>query len=530
MHDYREFFVMPYLVMFHDTMAYGSHHFMTNFKFQCVIREHLLFDNLLDVTSEEQRREFEDCVLLTKNGYCNNLAPAKVGEKVAILLTVEDQSISTVRLCFRVIRYDGVPVTCGFQTLLPVAKETGVIVRAPAYLAGFSSRLAERLRRPSFADRALAGKTRDVFDPEAIEIGVAVANAQGADALPRFIRVPDGDNVVQAGTVMSVPDTVHAAQGSTDGDHAERLVVAKTGLLRIHRAAQRDVVQEFQCTVTADNVFLNDHLVEGRPTYPGAFLVELVSEVAREMCPGQVVTRLRDLHLMRFIKLPSDGRSVMIRAEAEIMQGSEDGALIAVRILTDFVHRSGTVLQKDVVHMDVRVQMSRSFPQIKAAMRSAPDEAVSTDDPYLSPDSPVRLSGPFNCLSEIRIGQDRRTAVYKVAGTETLAELRDYRAPVFLLDAMLRFSMLHIAPDGSVPVYVPIRCGSLELFGINDLDLVSGGLAVSLEGSTPVVSGDTIRNDQVIAIDGDGRVIAIASNLEAQRAGEVYAVKRVVAG
>ena len=47
---------------------------------------------------------------------------------------------------------------------------------------------------------------------------------------------------------------------------------------------------------------------------------------------------------------------------------------------------------------------------------------------------------------------------------------------------------------------------------------------------TPVVSGDTIRNDQVIAIDGDGRVIAIASNLEAQRAGEVYAVKRVVAG
>ena len=57
------YFAMPYRVLFHDTMAYGSHHFMTNFKFQCVIREHLLFDNSLDVTTLEGKREFDKVIL-----------------------------------------------------------------------------------------------------------------------------------------------------------------------------------------------------------------------------------------------------------------------------------------------------------------------------------------------------------------------------------------------------------------------------------------------------------------------------------
>ncbi len=74
------YFAMPYRVLFHDTMAYGSHHFMTNFKFQCVIREHLLFDKSLDVTTSEGKREFDKVILLTREGYCRNLAPVRVGE------------------------------------------------------------------------------------------------------------------------------------------------------------------------------------------------------------------------------------------------------------------------------------------------------------------------------------------------------------------------------------------------------------------------------------------------------------------
>jgi len=36
------YFGMQYQILFHDTMAYGSHHHMANFKFQNVARETLL--------------------------------------------------------------------------------------------------------------------------------------------------------------------------------------------------------------------------------------------------------------------------------------------------------------------------------------------------------------------------------------------------------------------------------------------------------------------------------------------------------
>ncbi len=38
------YFGMQYQILFHDTMAYGSHHHMVNFKFQNVARETLLFE------------------------------------------------------------------------------------------------------------------------------------------------------------------------------------------------------------------------------------------------------------------------------------------------------------------------------------------------------------------------------------------------------------------------------------------------------------------------------------------------------
>ena len=40
------FYALPYRVLFHDTMAYGTQHFLTNFKLQCEARERLLFSSL----------------------------------------------------------------------------------------------------------------------------------------------------------------------------------------------------------------------------------------------------------------------------------------------------------------------------------------------------------------------------------------------------------------------------------------------------------------------------------------------------
>ena len=168
------FYALPYRVLFHDTMSYGSHHFLTNFKFQCTAREHLFFEEFVDESSEG-RAAHESHILLTREGYTRNLAPVEVGQRVAILLSLEDQSLSSVRFCFRVVREDGEPVCCGYQTLVCISKETGRVVPAPPIVLKYGVLLREELENPTFADRIHAGKLREVFAPGIRQLGRNIA-------------------------------------------------------------------------------------------------------------------------------------------------------------------------------------------------------------------------------------------------------------------------------------------------------------------------------------------------------------------
>ena len=78
------FFAMQYQILFHDTMAYGSHHYMTNFKFQNIARETILLETSLNGQRcfDEQAK---DIVMLTREAYSLNLAPVCLGQKVGIL-------------------------------------------------------------------------------------------------------------------------------------------------------------------------------------------------------------------------------------------------------------------------------------------------------------------------------------------------------------------------------------------------------------------------------------------------------------
>src|SRR4051812_8204716 len=115
------YFALPYRILFHDSMAYGSHHFLTNFKFQCEAREHLLFGELPQHASAESLA-YDRYVFLTQQGYARTLAPAYVGARVCILLTFEEATPSSIRFCFRVIGEDGVPVCCGYQSVVCISR------------------------------------------------------------------------------------------------------------------------------------------------------------------------------------------------------------------------------------------------------------------------------------------------------------------------------------------------------------------------------------------------------------------------
>jgi acyl-CoA thioesterase FadM len=187
------FFAMQYRMLFHDTMAYGSQHHMTNLKLQNMARETLLFESRTN-GCEDWQEQLADIVMMTREAYSFNIAPVNLGEKVAVLLTYEDPSRSTVRLCFRVVRSDGKPVSCGYQTMVLIHKETLEPVPAPPMLTQYLDpanpySLIEHLVDPSFAGRLHNGPggVKKIMSAEICSMGARVAAANLSNAYPRII-------------------------------------------------------------------------------------------------------------------------------------------------------------------------------------------------------------------------------------------------------------------------------------------------------------------------------------------------------
>lgn len=187
------FFAMPYQILFHDTMAYGSQHHTVNVKLQNIARETILFASRVD-GREVWQEQLKDIVMLTREVYSLNLAQVDLGQKVAVLMTYEDPTHSTVRLCFRIVRFDGQPVACGYQTMILMDRETQALVGPPPMLAQYldaarENSLVERLTEPCFGERARGGGRwlKDIFTPEVRSLGAHVANAERARSAPRII-------------------------------------------------------------------------------------------------------------------------------------------------------------------------------------------------------------------------------------------------------------------------------------------------------------------------------------------------------
>ncbi|TWT92473.1 Phthiocerol synthesis polyketide synthase type I PpsC [Botrimarina colliarenosi] len=165
------YFATEYTIHFDDTMAYGSHHFLTGFKFQCASRESYLFgEAIYDLPGV--REALDGIYLLTSDAYSRNLSPTTIGDRVAILLTLEDWGRASARFCYRVISEKGEPVAAGFQTLVCADAKTSEPIVIPEPLRAAMDRMPE-IEEPaaalSFRDRALAGgsKTESLFDASA---------------------------------------------------------------------------------------------------------------------------------------------------------------------------------------------------------------------------------------------------------------------------------------------------------------------------------------------------------------------------
>ena len=159
------FFATEYTIHFDDTMAYGSHHFLTGFKFQCAARETFMFGEYLFDTPGVPE-EYDQVLFFTSDAYSRNLKSKGLGDRVAILLSIEEWGLASARFCYRVIDADGDPVCAGFQTLVCADAASGNPVPLPPKVRDSMDQvrqIEEPTQEMSFRDRALAGGSR--LDP-----------------------------------------------------------------------------------------------------------------------------------------------------------------------------------------------------------------------------------------------------------------------------------------------------------------------------------------------------------------------------
>ena len=252
-------------------MAYGSHHFLTSFKFQCASRESFLFGKrIFDVLGV--REALDHVHLLTVDAYSRNLNPAKLGDRVAILLTLEEWGRSSARFCYRVIDAHGKPICAGFQTLLCADANTGSPIPLPQTLWKAMEAMRE-IEEPqaleSFRDRVLAGgnKIESLFTnleqetairfltdryPSPQVIAAALAVVSGENGILDESSVTNSSDSPSASDRVVMEAWVFSGQGTFEPQLLSERIVAYT-------QSERSARQELdQCAAVVQEIITGD--------------------------------------------------------------------------------------------------------------------------------------------------------------------------------------------------------------------------------------------------------------------------------
>ena len=268
--------------------------------------------------------------------------------------------------------------------------------------------------------------------------------------------------------------------------------------------------------------FVRDHRVNGVPTLPGTFELELAVRAALAFQPSRRVVSVEDATFDRFVKV-QDSSTANLRAKLRVVEQSDHATVVEVTLLSDFIHKSGMVLQQDIRHFSARVRLADEPNVLPAGRKFVNGTAgIAALDPYLAPGSPVKLDGLFRCLETVRLHADHRSASFRIVNPAGLEHLVSFNTPFVLLDAMTRCAVFNVEADGAMRIWVPISAGRTLLpQNVNDASLHSAGAPVHINATAPRFDGDLVFADYVEAVDTDGRVIVIVEGLVARSAGQV---------
>jgi acyl transferase domain-containing protein/NAD(P)-dependent dehydrogenase (short-subunit alcohol dehydrogenase family) len=284
--------------------------------------------------------------------------------------------------------------------------------------------------------------------------------------------------------------------------------------------------RDFQVTereISVEGIpYLLNHLVDGVPTLPGAYIISIVGEAAQQLRPELKIVAFEKAHFRRFVKVHKE-RKTLIRLEAQVISEDSDETVVRVRILSDFVHSSGRVLQKDILQHEISVRMSRAQarPPVCPAVNGVVGQQMP--DPYVMDGSPVCLSGPFKTMQNIVSGGSQRRADYKLADfDQNGAEHQATLPKIVLMDSLWRFGAIQIAPDNTLPVFVPEECDVMKIyFDFADFDAAKFVETLTFSGANPRMDGERLCIGPIAASDRDGNTLLVVEGGVCRRFGEV---------
>lgn len=269
--------------------------------------------------------------------------------------------------------------------------------------------------------------------------------------------------------------------------------------------------------------FLSDHLVRGAPTVPGSFIIAMAADAAHKLAPGLKIVQFERTRFLRLVRA-YEGRPGHVRAMSKVVERGRDETVVQVQILMDFVHKSGRVLGKDLLHTEIYVRMGSTVREPSESTVYADEVAgVRIPDPYVMEGSPVRLNGAFRNMKEVVVGRTSRRAEYNLNGHSRYDSAFDYLIPnVILVDAFWRFGTVRTGESGGLSVYVPERCDAMKVF-FDYADFGANLLRnpVTFHGANPRAEGDVLHVGPIDALDSNGRVFLRVEGGICRKFGEI---------
>ncbi|MFY9622140.1 MAG: SDR family NAD(P)-dependent oxidoreductase [Pyrinomonadaceae bacterium] len=356
-------------------------------------------------------------------------------------------------------------------------------------------------RDSEFAALAAARRLRGVTKEEGQQIFSAMMN--GAPANSTNVLLADGEIDYYKVAIQTAPAKVlPRASASPNGK-------------RDSRVTEREI--------SVDSApYLVNHLVGGVPTLPGALIIDIVAQAAFQLRPNLKIISFEQAFFRKFIKVYAH-RKTKFRTESRIVSEDDRETVVKVSVLSDFIHDSGVVLQKDILQHDSLVRMSATG----LPLRRLPDvngfEGRRSVDPYPLEGSPICLSGPFDAMDNLVIGPDRRRADFKFADLNGSGrESRSMLSKVVLMDSLMRFGVIQRPHDDSLTVFVPEACEVMKVyFDFADFDISKLAGRVTFFGVNPRPDGELLHMGPVAAIDANGNALLFVERGVCRRFGEV---------